>query len=340
MNAPSFRRSRLVGLAACLLGALVGPAHAQSQVRLGGLAFLDYTYQITAPDADDEGHHGFTYRRLYLTADATISEAFSARARLEASESNLGSRGATPSVKDLHLRWKLGGGHALTLGLGPTPTFGLTEAVWGYRSLEKTMVDFAGAVSSRDLGVRADGPLGSDALRYSLMVGNNSGVFPETDDEYKRVYGQVAYRPASGLTLAVASSWAAYEGPRGQQLLASGLLGYVADTWRAGLEGFYDTNTFDRADAAASYGGSVFGAVWVAEQWGLVGRVDRVHREAHVAADLLPVRLSASDYTLGLAGLVYQPHPQVQLMPNALVVKDDAEDRADLQGRVTLAFDF
>ena len=331
---------RLVGLAACLLGALVGPALAQAPIELGGLAYIDYAYQITSPDAAGEGENGFTYRRLYLTADGQISDALSARARLEMADSNLGPKGAEPFMKDLHLRWKVGGGHALTLGLGPTPVFGLSEDVWGYRSLEKTVVDFAGVVSSRDLGVRADGPLGSDDLRYSLMVGNNSGVFPETDDEYKRVYGQLAYRPAGGLTLAVAGNWAAYEGPRGHQVLASGLLGYVADTWRAGLEGFFDAGTFDRADDAVSYGGSVFGAVWVAEQWGLVGRADRVHRERHVVSDTAPVRLGASDYTLGLAGLVYQPHPQVQLMPNVLVVKDDAEERADLQGRVTLAFDF
>lgn len=201
------------------------------------------------------------------------------------------------------------------------------------------MVDFAGVVSSRDMGVRADGPLGSPDLRYSLMVGNNSGVFPETDDESKRVYGQLAYRPG-GLTLAVASDWTAYEGPRGRQILASGLLGYVADTWRAGIEGFYDTSAFARADDAVSYGGSVFGAAWFSERWGTTARVDRVHRERHVVSDTAPVRLGASDYTFGLAAVVYQPHPQVQLMPNVLVVKDDAEDRADLQGRLTLAFDF
>src|SRR5690606_11234824 len=230
--------------------------------------------------------------------------------------------------------------HALTLGLGPTPVFGLTESFWGFRSLERTVVDMAGVVSSRDLGVRADGPLGSPALRYSLMVGNNSGVFPETADEYKRAYGQIAYRPAGGLTLAVAGNWADYEGPRDRQLGASALLGWAAETWRLGIEGFFDIRAFARVEDAVSYGGSLFGVAWFSERWGATARVDRVRRERHLASDTAPVRLTASDYTLGLAGLVYQPHPQVQHMPNVLVVKDDAVDRADLQGRVTLAFDF
>jgi hypothetical protein len=326
---------------ACLLGgALAGPAHAQAPARLSGQAFLDYYYQIASPDADAEGHNGFTYRRLYLTADGAISDALSARARLEASEATLGTRGPQPFVKDLYLHWKVGGGHALTLGLGPTPIFSLTEAVWGYRSLERTLTDAAGVVSSRDLGVRADGPLGSDALRYSLMVGNNSGVFPETDDEYKRVYGQLAYRPAGGLTLAAAASWADYEGPRDTQLLASAVVGFVTDTWRAGLEGFYDVGTYARAADAASYGASLFGAARVAGPWSLVGRVDRVHRERHVVSDTAPVRLGTADLTRALAAVVYQPHPRVQLMPNALLVKEDDADRADLLARLTLAFDF
>lgn len=319
---------------------LAGPALAQAPIRLSGQAFLDYAYQITSPDAADEGHHGFTYRRMNLTADGRISDDLSARVRLEANDGVLDAGRPVPFVKDLHLNWKVGGGHALTLGLGPTPVFGISEALWGFRSLERTVVDFAGVAPSRDFGVRADGPLGPDAVRYTLMVGNNSGILPETDDEYKRVYGQLAYRPAGGLTLAVAGNWADYEGPRDRQLGASALLGWAAETWRLGIEGFFDTSAFARVEDAVSYGGSLFGVAWFSERWGATARVDRVRRERHLASDTAPVRRSASDHTLGLAAVVYQPHPQVQLMPNVLVVKDDAADRADLQGRLTLAFDF
>jgi hypothetical protein len=55
-------------------------------VELGGRAYVDYFYNLSAltdaTGAAEEGLHGFRYRRLYLTADYTLSEKFSGRARL------------------------------------------------------------------------------------------------------------------------------------------------------------------------------------------------------------------------------------------------------------------
>ena len=39
---------------------------------------------LTSSDEEQEGENGFDYRRMYLTADYTLSEEFSGRARLEA----------------------------------------------------------------------------------------------------------------------------------------------------------------------------------------------------------------------------------------------------------------
>ncbi len=344
MNISTIRRVRLAGLAGCILlgcvlGGSVRTARAQSPVKISGLAYVDYYYQITDPDDAKEGTNGFTYRRLYLTADAPISDSFSARARLEATDGNLGPKGPTPFVKDLYLKWKVGGGHALTMGVTSPPSFAISEDVWGFRSLEKTILDLNGVVSSRDFGVRVNGPLGTDAVRYGLMVGNNETVFPE-DDKYKRVYGQLEFYPAEGVTLALASNWAAYDGPREHQLVASALAGYVSATWRVGVEGFYELGTFERVDDAMSYGGSLFGAAMFAEQWGLVGRVDRVQRERLVEPDNAPARLGTARTTFGLVALVYQPHPQVQVMPNVRLLKDDDVGTANTLGRMTLFFTF
>lgn len=331
----------MCALLGCALLGSVRPALAQSPVQLSGLAYVDYYYRITSPAAATEGLNGFTYRRLYLTADGKISDAFSARARLEAADSNLGGKGPEPFVKDLYLNWNVGGGHSLRMGVTSPPAFEISEKVWGYRSLEKTIVDLNKVVSSREFGIRANGPLAGDQVRYGLMVGNNEGVFPE-EDKYKRVYGQLEFYPSANVTAALSANWAGYSGDRENDIAALALLGYVTDTWRIGVEGFYELNTFERLDSATSFGASLFGDYWFSDGWGLVGRVDRVQRERGVFSDE-PETISSliqNDATLGLAAVVYRPHAQVQLMPNVLVTKDDSQDTADLQGRFTLFFEF
>ncbi|HET6569123.1 MAG TPA: hypothetical protein VFG50_14245, partial [Rhodothermales bacterium] len=157
-------------------------AQAENPLHISGLAFLDYYYTIAAPDGSElEGQNGFTYRRLYLTADYKISEAFSGRARLEANDGSI-----QPFVKDLYLRWTLPSHHTLRFGIIPTPAVELSESVWGFRSLEKTPLDLFGFVSSRDMGVRLDGTaFGNGILSYNVMFANNNSVRPE-DDPHKR----------------------------------------------------------------------------------------------------------------------------------------------------------
>lgn len=346
MPSTPIRRPRLTARVACiLLGCLllgsVRRAAAQPPVEISGLAYVDYYYQLTAPDDADEGANGFAYRRLYLTADAPISDAFSARARLEASNSSLGPKGPTPFVKDLYLKWQVGSGHALTIGVTSPPAFGTAEDVWGYRSLEKTTLDLNGVVSSRDFGVRANGPLTpGGTLRYGVMLGNNSGVFPE-DDDYKRVYGQVEYFATDHFVVTLASNYAAFEGPRTSQLAVAGFGGYLGDGWRAGAEAFVERNAFEDSDDLVKAGVSVFGAVEFADRWGAVGRVDRVRSEGFAAPEgPSPDAVVAAYSTFELVALVYRPHPQVELMPNLLVSDSDGADTASTLGRVTLHFDF
>lgn len=344
MSQASIRRSRLTVRLACTLlgGLLVGsvrPAAAQRTVKIGGQSFIDYYYQIASPDADEEGLNGFTYRRFRLTADAKLSDAFSARARLDAEAGTFGPKGPQPYVKDLYLQWKIGGGHSLRMGVTPPPAFQVAEDVWVYRGLEKTLLDLNKVVSSRDFGLRANGPLGSDRVRYGVMVGNNSTVFPE-DDEYKRVYGQIEFYPNEHVIAAIASNWAAYSGARDDQLVFSAVAGYMTDRWRIGTEAFFERSTFERADDAISFGGSLFGDLWFTPEWGVVGRVDRVEREGLVEPEGGAPFVQRAYGTLGLAAVVYSPIEDVRLMPNVLVTKADDVDRADVVGRFTARFDF
>ena len=301
---------------------------------MSGTAFIDYFYLLDEPSGDREGDNGFTFRRLYLTTDFDISEAFSARARLEAGDSVV-DKGATPFVKDLYLRWQVGGGHRLTFGLTSVPNFNLSEDVWGYRSLEQTLLDLAGIVSSRDVGVRADGPLlGDGTVRYAVMVGNGQGTVPDradaVDTREKRVYGQLRFLPTEALVFTAGVDYAAQFDDGDDQLGFNGFAGYRGASVNAGVEAFWNRIRLDAGDPVAT-GVSIFGHVRVRPSWYAVARYD------HVFDDELVQETFFDDFAL--FGVAYQPVPEVRFIPNVVAMWDGEQDAPTVTGRVTLELD-
>lgn len=324
--------SRYIVLIVVGLLVVVGgtPVVAQS-VDVGGRAYVDYFYNVSSPDADAEDLHGFTYRRLYLTADFTLSEDFTGRARLEANEGSVGAEGPMPYVKDLSLTWDYSGAHSATLGVTPPPAFEISEGVWGYRSLEKTILDLQGVVSSRDFGLRLDGPLAAGGtVRYAVMYANNSGIRPETNP-HKRVYGRLSATPTERLVLVAGGDYAEYDDQRDRGIRLSGFAGYRGDEIQGGMEVFRSSLTRQNATDTENVGVSLFGRVQLNPEWELVGRFDWTK---DLAPDPAPVE------TLWLGGVAYRPHPNVALIPNLRVRDGDRLAAADTKARFTVEISF
>ena len=301
---------------------------AQSSLSWSGLFYMDYEYVFSSSDEEQEGENGFDYRRVYLTADYTLSEEFSGRARLEASGEPESVR---PVVKDLYLTWHgvLGDGHNLIFGVQPPPVFTLSEKIWGYRSLEKTIMDRQGVSSSRDMGVSSTGGLAGDGeLTYSLMVGNNNSIRGE-DDKYKRVYGQLAFL-SDNVAASVGGDYASGEDRNG--VTASVFAGYMVKHVRLGVEGFFQQ--FDDANSDVStdrMGVSVWIVTPVAEKVELVGRVDLVEND---------YGSGSVDETFLIGGVSFKPNRKVHLIPNVYVVDMTGQSDLEITGRVTLHADF
>jgi hypothetical protein len=302
-------------------------ATAQERVRIGGQAFGDYFYVASSSHAPDEGMNGFSLRRATLTTDYTISTMYSARVRFEANDVSISSSGFSPFVKDLYLLRKSSGGHALTAGLSPPPAFTVSEDVWAFRSLEKTIQDVQMITSSRDFGIKMDGPvIAGGALRYAVMVANNSGTRPEAD-RYKRAYVQAEVRPTRRVVLTLGGDYAGYGGDRAGATTLSAFGGYVTERLRLGIEGVWNRMDYRSEADRTILGGSVFGSIRVSEQWDVLARLDRAREERG------PV--SHSNH-LAIAGVAYSPHPQIRVMPNVYITK--REDASDVyaEARLTL----
>jgi hypothetical protein len=179
--------------------------------KIWGYAFGDYAYKLHA-DAEKRGsiqysklpedYNSFNFRRIYLGYDYQFSPNISSQFLL-AHESTAEANTSNPDVltngnramyiKAMNIRFKNVIPRATIIaGQQATPTFAtLVDAVWGYRSIEKSIADQRGISSSTDLGVAVSGKIGkNENVGYDVMLGNNNGAKVENND-FKKLYTSV-----------------------------------------------------------------------------------------------------------------------------------------------------
>ena len=181
-------------LAAALVFAVTGET--RSQGKFSGVFYGDYFYNIARDSSTTRANlsnsavngpvsdQGFVIRRVYFTYDYDLAEQFATRFRLELDETpNSSAQYAVLSngnigvfVKDAWLRWKnIFKGSDLYFGIQPTSAYEISEGIWSYRSLEKTIMDLRGIASSRVLGIALRGKLDDDGMfGYWLTIANSN----------------------------------------------------------------------------------------------------------------------------------------------------------------------
>lgn len=322
-------------------------------VKFSGLMFGDFYYNVNAINQANKDLNGWQFRRIYITTDYTINDNFSTRFRLEADQSALSSNNKiSPFVKDAWLKWKdVFSGSDLIVGISPTPAFDASEGAWGYRSLEKTIMDYFGIVPSRDLGIDLKGKLDEKGTAsYWVKIGDNSGNSPESN-KYKRYYGQLQFKPSDNLLLTVYGDFASYGkktdpfdglAKENSAFVAAGFINYKqANTFALGVEGFFKSqqnNYSSDANATAlesqsGFGISVWGKVSLTDNIGLVGRYDTYDPNTNGAAknDTQGLIIGAVDFKVA---------PKVSVMPGIEVRTLQGADNSDLTPRVTFFWEF
>ena len=334
--------------------------------RFSGLVFGDYFYNITRDEAaetfedvtlaGDEDLNGFILRRIYLTFDTDISEEFAARFRLESTATDVLPNGKTTVfVKDAYLHWKKALGLSdFYFGIHPTPAFEVSEGAWKYRSLEKTILDLRGIVSSRDLGVSLRGPLTSSRkYNYWIAFGNGNGNFPERD-EFKSVYLHFHWKPNENFQFTAyqdfrflpdipdpnvptaelsqdffTTAWFATYGRKG--LYGVGYEGFITNQENGTRLG---TTPPFILDTGTTTGHSFWAWYEFNTLIGIVGRYDYFDRNSH--SDITG---DARDLIIG--SLVIRPHNNVWIMPNVFYeTYQDAPDGRSFDGALTARITF
>jgi hypothetical protein len=282
---------------------------AESNIK--GNMFGDYYYAVSGPD---EKRNAFQFRRIYLTHDVKWDDSFSGRLRFEAKDAGFGNGGTMdPSVKDAYLRYRWGS-RSLYAGQSPSPSWSITEKLWGYRAVEKTIMDLQKVGSSRDNGIGFKTPLGgSEKINLHLMVGNGNSTKSETDHD-KKLYGLVEFKPAGALVATAYVDWQSQPQDRDQTTLAV-VVGKAGEDLHGAVEVFSHTaaNAAGGKDVTTQ-GVSLFGAKRLRDNVKVFAR-----------ADLADPNTDADDDSemLLMGGIDWSPTKGIHIMPNLQVISED-----------------
>ena len=322
-----------------------------AQGKFSGYMFGDYFYNVARDSAFNSGglpnpadatkgpkdFQGFQLRRIYFAYDNDISEKFTTRLRLEADQGDIyGSGKIGFAIKDAYLQWKeVFQGSSLVFGISPTPTFDVSEGVWGYRAIEKTIMDLRGIVPSRDFGLALMGKFNDEGtINYRLMVANGSGNKPETD-KYKRFYGMLHFKPTKEIVVTLngdykvapsindptsssvppatisnstvtGSLFAAYKEP---DKFNVGVEGFLQST----QNGYHDpTSTSPDLTSKSAMGFTVYASVNVSPDVSVVGRYDFFDPNTNSGS-------KGDSRNLIIGGLSWKPDKNVSIIPNVEV---------------------
>ena len=351
------------------------PVGAQVISKFNGVFFGDYYYNVQNHVEDLKYENAFSIRRIYFTFENNLTENIKTRFRLESEHGEFGSTTKiNPFVKHAFLEWSnLIPNHKLYLGIEETNAFKNAEDLWGYRSIEKTIMDLNKISSSADMGIALKGDL-SMKFHHWLTLMNGTGYGSAEVDNYKKVGYAFWATPVNGLIIEGYADYEKqdpdhttfkyardYSGSKGYYTV-KGFAGYSGLHYDIGIEWFQRTNqesgitdvlvqdgaivSAQKTDVIKS-GYSIFGS-WITPvpKLKIFGRYDYFDPNTgdNVVTSFTDgiLRNGKDDETgLLIAGFDFIPAGNLHFIPN-IVYKSYAEQGvdADLTARMTLYYKF
>jgi len=339
----------------CLFFIFSGAFSSYAQLSLGenstlkGLVFGDFFWISENHNSDLEGENGFWFRRIYVTLDTRLSESFSSRFRLEMnSEGDFTTNTSMiPDVKDAYLKWTgEKENHEILAGISGTPTWGLVEDVWGFRSVEKTPLDLQRLASSRDFGIAAKGELGNTGKwNYHVMIGNGNSNRNELN-RGKKFMTSLSYKITENI---VVEGYGDFNSLPDNENIYTGQLftAYRTEKFNLGLLYAHQVrkNALPSGDLNMDIS-SIFTNFKLTDDIMGLFRVDHVFdpNPRGPGIDYIPFS-SQAESTFFLAGVDILMEEKVHLIPNieAVVYGEDAlgvSPDSDLIPRITLFYKF
>lgn len=279
---------------------------APGDTTINGKMYVDLTHieQTHSDSGDtDASGTGFDAKRFYFTVKHQLDPVWSLR--LTTDFNYVRNDGETNLyVKKAYVEGHFSDAAVLRIGSAGTPWIGLSEDYYGFRYVEKVLVDRLGYGSSADWGVHLGGDLGAgQQLNYAVSVVNGAGYKHATRGKGMDVAARIGYVPIDGMIIALGG----YSGTLGKEMentpaahtarRADLMVAYAGDAFRVGAEYFRatDWNTVLSPISDSSNGWSVWGSAALSETISVFARYD----QADLSKDIDP-QAQDTYYNVGL----------------------------------------
>lgn len=270
--------------------------------KISSKVYFEYSYQ-TEKNASDE--NGFEVLRAYLTYERKMSDAVQLKLTADVGRQKKDSLNTNlySYLKYAFISWSAEYGQ-LIFGVQSMNLFNVQEKTWGYRFIEKSVMDKNKFSSSADLGIGYANKF-SKNFYMSYLLTNGCGYKKAETDVYKRhsvlfVYGPQKLNKKDGFNMGAIVSYEPYKKTRVNNKTIAGLFsGYSGHNLRFGGELNFRK---DSASAEKEYLASVYGAVKLGKQYDIFGRIDHYRKK--------------KDENCLIAGFIYTPFKSLNIAPN------------------------
>ncbi len=266
----------------------------------------DTHFKYNFVDADN---NAFELSRAYFSIQKKVNDQISYKF-----QTDVGTGAASAYsvyLKNAKLDWKTKLGK-FTFGLQGMNMFGVQEATWDYRFIEKSPMDLYKYSSSADLGIGWEKKFG--ILTPSVMLTDGNGYKKAEDDQYKKLslrllYGESKLKKGLNAGVVVSTESEDYatatSTETGNTLVVGGFAGFATGGLRFGGE--FDMKSEKMAADKNGQLISVYGNYKVNDKLSGFGRFDIVDPDTDTEKD-------GTNYLI--LGLSYQPEKVFYIAPN------------------------
>lgn len=260
----------------------------QESTIVGGRLFID----VSSIDFDNGGIKqpasgvGLDVKRAYVSVNHIFDDIWSANVTTDFNY--VSADGETQVfIKKAYVQAKLSDAFIARVGSFDMPWIPFVEDIYGYRYVEKLLIDRTGYGNTTDWGVHVGGKFADGIVSYAASAVNGAGYKNPTRTKNVDFEGRVGVTPVTGLTFALGG----YSGDQG--LNVEGLTSpnqprgytrldafgaYARKEFRVGVEYFQakDSKIINSAASDKADGYSGWAAFNINPMWSVFARYDQV----------------------------------------------------------------
>lgn len=246
-----------------------------SKVKVSGLFFTDYSYNLMEKGAD---FNAFEISRVYVTFMTKLTDSINARVTTDISRMATLKPQLIEFLKYCYVEVKDTGIGKITVGQIELPWVGYVEKIWAHRFVSKVFADSEGKQTSADLGISLSGKTIGEYLESNITLANGEGYSSFEANKAKDGYIRLIFHPVpdslKGLKLALHHR-AGLVNVAQKRDVSTAIISLEQNDWTIATEYLY---TVDQSAQGKGYyagsGYSIFGVCKLPANFSLIGRYD------------------------------------------------------------------